>query len=555
MEVLYYLIPVAVVFAAIFFRIRHKAVRKKQEERRYAEFGADPLKMPGAERRMQRLDEIRIYYENTKNRLHDGCIDETTWNDLDMDEVFYRINHTRSFIGEQTLYARLHDPGANLDPARWEKQLAFYTEHAGERQQIEEHLEGIGKSREDYYLPTFLLNAQNLKMGHTAWYLIPQAILAGSALAGIITGNILWGAVFILTALVNLTINSIIKWKYELYLYSLGSIKHLINFGKLLIRKPEWKELFTEPEIGEAVKKLESVGRLIGNFQMRKRGVVTGDILEILRDYLWGVTLLDVTQYNWIMRLLDGKLEELLTIYEFVGQVDLGIAAASFRKSLPDYCIPEFAEGGKLEASGLYHPLLEHPVYNDFAPEADCLITGANASGKSTFIKALAVNAILAQTIHTCSAKALRMTKFRVMSSMAVRDDILSGESYYMKEVRYLKRIVDAVEDTTPVFCVIDEILRGTNAPERLAASEAILRYLAGKNCLVVAASHDLALVERLFGLYEGYYFDSNIRESDILFDYRLRRGIGKGRNAIDLLAVLSFPEEIVETARQYLSE
>ncbi len=552
MEFLYGLIPVAVIMAAVWGRIQQNRNRKKQEERRIAEFGMDPLKMPDAKRRKQRFDEIRIYYESIQNQLPADRIDETTWNDLDMDEVFYRLDHTRSFIGEQTLYAKLHEPDGKMDFSKWEEQLSFYEKEEKERLKMEEMLEGIGKSREDYYLPTFLLNAQNLKIEHAALYRVLQLLLAAGLLGSIFTRHPLVIAALILNALVNLTLYSIAKWKYEVYLYSLGSVKQLVGFGKMLISRPEFNRLFADPETETAIKKLEPMGRLIGNFQMRKRGVVTGDILEILRDYLWGVTLWDITQYNWIMRLLDGKQKELLLLYEFVGQVDIGIAAASFRKSVPHYCVPQFTEDNRMHMTELYHPLLEKPVYNDFAPEKNCLITGANASGKSTFIKALAVNAIIGQTLHTCCAKEAYMPAFRIMSSMAVRDDILSGESYYMKEVRYLKRIMDALKEERPVFCVIDEILRGTNTAERFAASEAILRYLEKESCLAVVATHDVELAAKLSGLYECYYFDSSIREADVRFDYRLRKGIGNTRNAIELLDSLGFPEEIVRDARSF---
>ncbi|MBO5069575.1 MAG: hypothetical protein J6C37_04355, partial [Roseburia sp.] len=258
-------------------------------------------------------------------------------------------------------------------------------------------------------------------------------------------------------------------------------------------------------------------------------------------------------------------------------------SVASFRASLPGYCLPEFGRGrqgqygeweqdkcrergqeqcneyereqrGWLLGKGIYHPLLEQAVRNDFILKRGCMITGANASGKSTFIKAVAVNSILAQTIHTCMAEQFRMPRMRILTSMAVRDDILSGESYYIREVGYLKRIVNAVGEELPVLCLIDEILRGTNTAERLAASEAVLTYLAKKNCLAVVATHDMELAEKLVDLYDCYYFQSEIREDDILFDYKIRKGFGQTKNAVKLLSYMKFPVEIVEMAEMLSS-
>ena len=100
------------------------------------------------------------------------------------------------------------------------------------------------------------------------------------------------------------------------------------------------------------------------------------------------------------------------------------------------------------------------------------------------------------------------------------------------------------------MLCTIDEILRGTNTPERLAASEVICRYLAGKNCLAVVATHDMELTRRLSAEYRCYYFTSGIEGNEVCFDYRIHEGVGENRNAIKLLGLMGFPEEIVTMAQ-----
>src|SRR5699024_7693129 len=133
-------------------------------------------------------------------------------------------------------------------------------------------------------------------------------------------------------------------------------------------------------------------------------------------------------------------------------------------------------------------------VENSIELSRGCLITGSNASGKSTFIKAVAVNAVLAQSLNTCAAGRVTMPHAQVLTSMAVRDDLTAGESYFIREIRYLKRILDHLNDRKITLCVIDEILRGTNTGERIRASRAILEYLAEKNCIPLIASHDKEL-------------------------------------------------------------
>ena len=121
-------------------------------------------------------------------------------------------------------------------------------------------------------------------------------------------------------------------------------------------------------------------------------------------------------------------------------------------------------------------------------------MTGSNASGKSTFLKTAALQAILAQTVHTVLAKEYEASYFRVFSSMALRDDLVGEESYYMVEIRSLKRILDRMVEEVPLFCCVDEVLRGTNTVERIAASSQILLRMAQERLLCFAATHDIEL-------------------------------------------------------------
>lgn len=537
--------------------------RAKRKAKRKEEFGKDPRTLPRAAKSRELLDEIAIYYEETKDELAETAVDEVTWNDLEMDEVFLRINHTQSYIGEQVLYRRMHETGAR-DWEKWEEQLSYFTENETEREELQEALWRIGKEREAYYLPMFLKNAKVLAVGHLWVYRMLQLLLFGGAAAAFFSGNPAFLLFSGVTALINVSVYALSKEKYEVYLYALGSVRELLLFHRLLSKRDDWQELFVTEEMDAAQRQLGNLLKSIGKYQGKKMASWSGDAFGILRDYIIGATLWDITTFGHIAKQLSGKMDALFLLYETAGSIDMEIAVASFRKSLALYCIPEGLQGaavpectkhdkkrnGLLRAEKLYHPLLNAPVYNDFAPGGGCLITGANATGKSTFSKAVAVNAILAQTIHTCAAAVFSMPYMQVITSMAVRDDLVEGQSYYIREISYLKRIVDAVGGRLPVLCVIDEILRGTNTAERLAASEAICRYLAAKNCFAIVATHDIWLTKRLAGEYCCYYFKSEIQGEEVVFDYKIHEGVGNNRNAIRLLALMGFPEEIVVMAQ-----
>ena len=151
--------------------------------------------------------------------------------------------------------------------------------------------------------------------------------------------------------------------------------------------------------------------------------------------------------------------------------MDACIAMASARKALPGFCVPEFWKERRVLAENVTHPLLKNPVSNTFDWKDNVLVTGSNASGKSTFVKAVAVNAVLAQSVCTCWAQRFQMPRAQVLSSMAIRDNVQGGESYFIVEIKSLKRILTALRGDVVTLCCIDEILRGTNTVERIAAS------------------------------------------------------------------------------------
>ncbi|HPA61254.1 MAG TPA: DNA mismatch repair protein MutS, partial [Clostridia bacterium] len=216
----------------------------------------------------------------------------------------------------------------------------------------------------------------------------------------------------------------------------------------------------------------------------------------------------------------------------------------------PVLCKARFHQQAGVEAAGLTHPLIPDAVPNDLSWQQNLLISGSNASGKSTFIKAVAVNLILAQSLGLCFAQSFALRRGRVMSAMAVRDNLLAGESYFIVEIKSLKRILDAM-DSGAVYCFIDEILRGTNTVERIAASSAVLESLSGRDSLCMAATHDIELTRLLADSYENRHFAETVDGSGLRFDYKIKPGPTRTRNAIRLLAQMGYPPQVIQAARR----
>nr|MCR4927964.1 hypothetical protein [Lachnospiraceae bacterium] len=128
-----------------------------------------------------------------------------------------------------------------------------------------------------------------------------------------------------------------------------------------------------------------------------------------------------------------------------------------------------------------------------------------------------------------------------------------SGDSYYIVEIKALKRILDeaAKEDDCPVLCMVDEVLRGTNTVERIAASSQVLKKLDEMGVFVFTATHDIELTYMLEGTYANYHFSEEVKEDDVYFSYILHKGRATTRNAIRLLGIMGYDEKTIEAAEK----
>ena len=134
---------------------------------------------------------------------------------------------------------------------------------------------------------------------------------------------------------------------------------------------------------------------------------------------------------------------------------------------------------------------------------------------------------------------------------MALKDDIFGGDSYYIVEIKSIKRILDAAGTKgAKVLCFVDEVLRGTNTIERIAASTEILKSFAGSNVLCFAATHDIELTQLLNDKFDLCHFEGIVSDNDVHFDYLVKEGPATNRNAISLLGLLGYDENIVDNAQ-----
>ena len=232
-----------------------------------------------------------------------------------------------------------------------------------------------------------------------------------------------------------------------------------------------------------------------------------------------------------------------------LGEVEALASLGAFAFEHPDFVWPELAAEPMLVARGLAHPLLpdDRRVGNDVnLPGAGraLVVTGSNMSGKSTLLRAIGVNAVLAYAGAPACATALRIGAARVATSMRVLDSLEQGVSHFLAEVRRLKRVLDLAEGRgrAPVLFLLDEILHGTNSRERVIGACAVVTELVKRGAFGAVSTHDLgitALERELGGRVTNVHFEEQIAADAMTFDYVLRPGIVQSSNALRLMRAI----------------
>lgn len=509
-------------------------------------------KVPEREYSPGDIEAISHYFRRKAGK--DFYIDDITWNDLDMDRIFMLVNQTVSSPGEDVLYSILRIP--LFDRKRVEereKLICFFEENPQKRETMQLLLSRIGKTWHGSLSDTILALEDapqvNTKLHWVMFVLLilNLAALPFTAVPGFLT--------FIILSTVNIVIYYTGKdrIRIEAYLDCFSSLLKMLSLAKET-GTVDWPETKTYMEkIRQGRQAFRSLKKR--TIFLTGKNSATGDPSQLLLDYLRMVFHLDILVYNSILKDVKGKTGEITELLDAFGELDAAISIASFREMLPLWSRPEFTEWEtghvRLLAEDMYHPLIQTPVANSIQMERGILITGSNASGKSTFLKNLAVNSILAQTVLTCTCASYQAPFLKVMTSMALRDDLSGGESYFIVEIRSLKRILDESRKEEPFLCIIDEVLRGTNTIERIAASSRILSVLDRPWILPAAATHDIELSYILSKKYENYHFEEEIQDDQVVFNYLLQRGRTTTRNAIRLLGVLGYDDGIVKDAAQ----
>ena len=525
---------ILIILMVIIGGVVFQAWRHKKKVRRFLRDGFGKAPTKGY---TDKLESISEYWKACAKQLPEyRAVDDITWNDLELDLIFDALNTTYSSVGSEVLYSRLH----RIDSPDLEELIQAIKADEELRIDIAYYLHGLAKN--DYnHASDFLFDPSSQKMaGFKPW----QGLLP---LVGLAVMPFSFGAGLILT-MFSLAFNqwtrSRVNLRVEHGIDAVRYIANAIHFGGKLAN-------VTETDLPEYADQLRQIIAPLKKIPSRLPvRMDPNNPLSGLLMYFNYAILLDFYQYNHALSVLIKHPEAMHQLWEKIGDAEIALVIASMDQRLPTVK-PRFHEQHSIMAEDIVHPLIENAVPNPVDFSRSTLVSGSNASGKSTYVKAIAISAITAQNLGRSFAKSFSLHRGRVFTSMAIRDNIYQGDSYFVAEIKSLKRMIDASLEGKPIYLFIDEILKGTNTIERIASSHAMLNFFHQQKVPVIAATHDIELTELQADDMTNIHFREQVSQKEITFDYQIKPGATQTTNAINLLKYYDFPSNLTDQASQ----
>lgn len=467
-----------------------------------------------------------------------GNLTEITYEDLNFDKVIEKMNHSVSRLGLEYFYYKIRN--INLDSDELLKDIRnrnSYKDKEGLLQKIQFIFAGVGYFKDDVLglldddtdVDGELVAAAKI-FSFTAIYII-ISIFIFQKLAFFVAVVLLAGNTYIYKEFNKKTMGK---------LNALLKLRNMIFAAEKLTRYKD--EVFCEEldeierllrEIAPLKKSLKSFGFLSGNPEF--------DWAETYKNILF---LTEARQFTSSQKYFKSHGDKVFRLYYLMGKIDAEIGMISVIKA---YDAKDATFGDRIYGKKLYNPLLKSAVPNDLDLSKSILLTGSNASGKSTYLRTCGINAVFALTFGIFFGESFEIEPIIISSAIDISDSLSENLSYFMAES---KAIVEMINQDKKQLILLDEIFRGTNTIDRISAASSTLRYLESGN-YVIAATHDIELTILLEDIFANKHFEEKIEDGDIKFDYLLKDGAAKTRNAIAILENLNYPKKVTEEARK----
>jgi hypothetical protein len=289
---------------------------------------------------------------------------------------------------------------------------------------------------------------------------------------------------------------------------------------------------------GHTSERIKELGGLITNLEY-SLVMIVGFVLNVF--FLWALKQVIVIEH-W-KRNNQQNLDE---AFDVIAEYEALISLASLRINHPDWCFPELIERETytIAARQIAHPLI--PINQRIANDYELtdtfkidIITGSNMAGKSTFLRTMGINTVLALCGAPVCAESMQVSVMTVLSYMRIKDSLNESTSTFKAELDRLQMLLAAVDSDAKIFFLIDEMLRGTNSVDKYLGSKAVIQQLISKKGVGMVATHDLQIaeLEKQYPDYiRNFYFDIQVKDGEMLFDYKIKHGECKTFNASMLL-------------------
>ncbi len=475
----------------------------------------------------------------------DSQVDGQTWHDLDLYRVFDQLNYTQSSIGAEALYQKMRlikfQPEASLQELE-----DFFDHHPDLRLKVQVVMNQLGKKNHNMARSIVANPGKQDSKIYLSLYIF-LACLPVFSLFFLPFFKIQAMMVLVASATFNIIFSSIRNWSNKM---RLDRVSYLVRIFAS-----------TEKLSHLAIPKQEALKQAVQPFKKTK--VISGILqsptgssdMEIILIYLNFLFLIPQIAQVYIYQQVRIHQKEAQEAINLLGELEVAISLLRHKRDVELVCHPYFKKEGGIKGKGIYHPLLTDPVANDVRFEKNMVISGDNASGKSTYLKMVAINCILAQGLGFAYGDSLELSYGHVMTSMDVSDDIEVGDSYFITESKTILRMIESLEKSGFHYFFIDELFKGTNTIERIGSGLGIVRWLSRHDCLYMISSHDIELVAASGAVNDNYHFDSRYVDGEIVFDYQIKQGAAVTKNAVNTLKSLHFPSEITQTSQELIRQ
>lgn len=476
----------------------------------------------------------------------------STMADLDIEQVFTYIDRTNSKPGQQYLYNRLLSrTAAPANINNIDKQVDALPTDRAVLENYELQLSELSAPNA-YYLPELFKEQESLFSPLITFYIRVSGItIIALFILMMATHNQFYFLVMMLMIMGNFVIHYANKKKVAQYTHSLPQLIKLINVAAWF-RKQTGTPV--NQQVSDTISHMGNLKRSLSFVSINSAVRDPTDVMYALFELIKTLFLLEPLMFISSINLVNKYRFGIRLLFDYVGHIDFLISIRSVRDGLPYYSKPVFSQDSDLDIHDLYHPLVTDCIANSITTRADCgvLVTGSNMSGKTTFIRSIAINALLAQTICTSCSKSYTAPWLNIYTSIRISDDMEEHKSYFQAEALSVLDIMQQCDAGKPTksLVLIDEIFRGTNTIERIAAAKAVLAHLTANGNFVFVSTHDLELAELLGSGYTTYSFEELVTaDARLVFDYRMKPGLLKNKNGIAILQAMGYPQSVVDDA------